>query len=326
MKNLMDIVQAPATELFASPLNCNPDPNHTYYSAFPEDKIFGARYDSFSVQWRGHCIANPEYEHEDMLNTMKQAITSAEASPQPFTCVVILPRWKDTPYRSQKILGHPRVKIITGIESHHFKFVPADEDITSTTKNKGAAKWAVDILLVSNQAGFDSIDWPMTHKQLTQTLRTVANSPDMHVNLFPPPASLHTLKSHKNKPHTIAAPKTYPDPLPVTARPTPPPLNPAEFHPTQTWPLQPVLPTLPQFAVNKTTPLTVIELCGGIGTGLEALLQAGYTIGSYSWADINPDGHTELQHVIPQLHAKYKDKFPLSASQGWDTRLPALII
>ena len=75
--------------------------------------------------------------------------------------------------------------------------------------------------------------------------------------------------------------------------------------------------------MDKTTPLTVIELCGGIGTGLEALLQAGYTVGSYTWADINPDGHTVLQHTIPHLHTKYKDQFPRTASQGWDTRLPA---
>ena len=100
------------------------------------------------------------------------------------------------------------------------------------------------------------------------------------------------------------------------------PLDPAPFIEHSTRPECPNLRELPAFHINKQTPLTVIELCGGIGTGLEALLKAGYKVGSYTWADINPDGHTVLQHTIPTLHKQYPKQFPTHATQGWDTRLP----
>ena len=327
MEHLSSWTNTPATELFASPLNCLPDPQRTYYSAYQEDAIFGARHDSFSVSWRGHCVGNPEYEHEDMLNAMQHAIDSAESSPQPFTCILVLPRWKDTPYRRQNILLHPSVKIVTGIEAKHLKYVPADKEMASPPDpNQKTAHWAGDIILVSNEAGYNTIDWPRVKKELPLTLRKCADSPDFYVTWFPHPADLVCLKP--NKPNIKTTPQqdkkhsTHTHLLQAADSPTPPPLDPAPFHEHHTWPACPNLRQLPEFKINKQTPLTVIELCGGIGNGLEALLQAGYTVSSYTWADINPDGHTVLQHSIPTLHEQYETQFPLSATQGWDTRLP----
>ena len=42
----------------------------SYYSAFLEDYIFGTIIDSFLYIWIGSCIANPEYEPEDMLKAV----------------------------------------------------------------------------------------------------------------------------------------------------------------------------------------------------------------------------------------------------------------
>ena len=314
----------PTTELFASPLNCYPDPSHTYYSAHQEDKVFGARFNSMNTSWRGHCIGNPEYEHEDMMNAMQRAIDSAEASPQPFTCILILPRWKDTPYRQQGILTHPRVKIITGIEAHHMKFVPADSDITSPEEHStGSAAWAVDLILVSNPQGYNTIPWNLVQKELPTTLRQCAQSPDMHVNFFPHPGNLRCLPPPRDRTSTarvLGSPP--PPPVKAAASPTPAPLDPPPQDYSPSWPAQPVLPQLQKFNITKDTPLTVIELCGGIGTGLEAVLKAGYSVGSYTWADINPDGHTVLSHTIPKLQQEYGSRFPASATEGWDTRLP----
>ena len=316
--------KGPVTELFASPLNCHPDPNGTYYSAFPEDKIFGARHDGFSTSWRGHCIGNPEYEHDDMLDAVEQAIASAEASPQPFTCILTLPRWKDTPYRKQSILQHRRLKIVTGIPSHKFKFIPANKEMSQPQPlDSGAAKWAIDIILVSNEKGYQSINWPEVQLELPKILRALANSPDLHVNFFPHPASLPCLTRAPHQPAHCKNKNKRSNIRPrAMSTPTPAPLDPPVVIESHTWPQQPDLSKLPHFSIHKSTPLTVIELCGGIGTGLEALLRAGHTIGSYTWADINPDGHTVMQDTITKLQQEYGDRFPASASEGWDSRLP----
>ena len=55
------------TELFGSPLNCSMSSDMSYCSAFQADEVFGAIHDSFSYKWTGSCLANPEYEPEDML-------------------------------------------------------------------------------------------------------------------------------------------------------------------------------------------------------------------------------------------------------------------
>ena len=63
----------------------------TYYSAFPEDTVFGAITDSFQFRWISSCIANPECEPEDMLKAVTHALASSESSATPFQVVLILP-------------------------------------------------------------------------------------------------------------------------------------------------------------------------------------------------------------------------------------------
>ncbi len=47
--------------------------------------------DAFSYRWTGSCIANPEYEPEDMLKAVLQALASSEAQDTPFLAVMIPP-------------------------------------------------------------------------------------------------------------------------------------------------------------------------------------------------------------------------------------------
>ena len=49
----------------------------SYFSAFPEDEIFGAIIDSFLYRGTGSCIANQEYELEDMLKGALHALASS---------------------------------------------------------------------------------------------------------------------------------------------------------------------------------------------------------------------------------------------------------
>jgi hypothetical protein len=46
------------TELFGSPLNCSMLDGNTYFSAFPEDAIFGTVINSFQFRWPISCLAN----------------------------------------------------------------------------------------------------------------------------------------------------------------------------------------------------------------------------------------------------------------------------
>ena len=65
-----------------------------------------------------------------------------------------------------------------------------------------------------------------------------------------------------------------------------------------------------------------MELCGGIATGLEAVLKAGRKVASYTWADIDPDAHVATTHRLARLHSRHPLLLPPEATWGWDTRLP----
>ncbi len=52
-------------------------------------------------------------------------------------------------------------------------------------------------------------------------------------------------------------------------------------------------------------PLLIVELCGGLATGLEAVLRAGYAINSYAWVDIDPYAHIAVSHRIADLRLKF---------------------
>jgi hypothetical protein len=64
------------------------------------------------------------------------------------------------------------------------------------------------------------------------------------------------------------------------------------------------------------------NFCGGLATGLEALLRAGYAISSYAWVDIDPDAHTVASHRIACLRHQFPHLLPPEAIKDWDCRLP----
>ena len=74
--------------------------------------------------------------------------------------------------------------------------------------------------------------------------------------------------------------------------------------------------TLPQ------RPLHLVELCGGIATGLEAVLEAGHAVASCTWADIDQDAHTTTSHRLTRLRHRHPNLLPREAIDGWDVRLP----
>ena len=73
------------TELFGSPLNYPMTNGLTYCSAFPDDDVhFGAILNSFRYRWTASCMANLEYEPEDMLQAVLHALASSEHTDAPF--------------------------------------------------------------------------------------------------------------------------------------------------------------------------------------------------------------------------------------------------
>jgi hypothetical protein len=81
------------------------------------------------------------------------------------------------------------------------------------------------------------------------------------------------------------------------------------------------LASLPRYYIPGS-PIHMVELCGGIATGLEALLKAGHAVASYTWADVDPDAHAATTHRLARLLARHPLLLPPEATNGWDTRLP----
>jgi len=120
----MDQTFLTTTDLFGSPLNCPMTAGMTYCSTFIEDVKFGAILDSL-YRWTASCIANPEYEPEDMLKVVLQALASSEYTDAPLLVVMVLPLWDDSPWTSKAIRGHTNMSTLIRIPAGHMRFVPA---------------------------------------------------------------------------------------------------------------------------------------------------------------------------------------------------------
>ncbi len=129
-----------STELFGSPLNCSMSGGISYCSAFPEHEIFGAITDSFLYRWTGSCIANSEYEPEDMLKAVLHALASSESPDTPFLVVLILPIWEDKPWNSTATRGNHNMSTLIRIPAGHMWFVPAHKQSEEATLVLSPAK------------------------------------------------------------------------------------------------------------------------------------------------------------------------------------------
>ena len=141
------------SEIFASPLNCSMEPGVTYCSAYPEDAAFGAIYNAFSYRLTGSCIANPEYDPGDMRKAILHALASSTDTTNPLLVVLVLPVWEDTPWSSAAIRNHPNLETLIQIPTGHMRFVPAHKQTDGDTAALPPAKWPVELVLISNEAG-----------------------------------------------------------------------------------------------------------------------------------------------------------------------------
>jgi hypothetical protein len=86
-------------------------------------------------------------------------------------------------------------------------------------------------------------------------------------------------------------------------------------------PPKPALADIPR-CILPHRPIHFVELCGGIATGLEAVLKSGHAVASYTWVVIDLDAHTVTSHRLARLHDRHTLLLPPEAIDGWDTRLP----
>ena len=69
--------------------------------------------------------------------------------------------------------------------------------------------------------------------------------------------------------------------------------------------------------------MCLLDLFGGISTGLAAVLQAGVRVQRYLYVELDETSRrVSLRHVA-QLHERYPDLLPLSAVRGYQHALSA---
>ncbi len=67
------------------------------------------------------------------------------------------------------------------------------------------------------------------------------------------------------------------------------------------------------FQAASTQGLSVLELCGGLATGLRALLECGVRVRNYYYVDRDDYARRIVKHQLTELSAKYTDLFPVTA-------------
>ena len=101
-------------ELFASPLDRSLA-SATYWSAHPEDQLFGANHDAFSLPWSGPCQAFIGDSPEANDTAIRHALGSVEAYPDEETCILMFIPSHNTEAPHLRHLKDPRVTIISEV-------------------------------------------------------------------------------------------------------------------------------------------------------------------------------------------------------------------
>ena len=109
-------------ERFASPLNFNPAiPN--YWSAFPEDTLFGAHHDAYSSRMTACGYMNPEYEEDELEKALQWAVWASETD-EPVCFLAVYPEWIKATYMN--LLSHHNVNVVARFQRSTFAFLPPD--------------------------------------------------------------------------------------------------------------------------------------------------------------------------------------------------------
>jgi len=88
---------------------------------------------------------------------MKKSILHALASSIDTTThslvVMVLPVWEDTPWYSAAIRSYRNLETLIQIPIGHMRFVPSQKQTDGDTTSLPPAKWTVELVIISNEAG-----------------------------------------------------------------------------------------------------------------------------------------------------------------------------
>ena len=154
-----------------------------YWSAFERDQLFGAMHDAYKCRWTGHLVANPEYDSKEMYKAVSWAVHSAENTGTPSVTVFVLPAWTEgsnTAYMKWVRKMPHTCKLMATIPRRSFKFIqqPQATTVGLPPEDTGHPKWDINILLVANNRGFETLtngDAAGMAKQLKQKLIQAVN-------------------------------------------------------------------------------------------------------------------------------------------------------
>jgi len=200
--------------------------------------------------------------------------------------------------------GHRNKSTLIRIPTDHMRFVPTHRQSDDTTATLPPAKWPVEMVLLSNETGREQYLYqPMIHKITALAIQDVCQMTPELTKFFP--------RTNTNSQGALSHHGRHP------TRPIP--RCPANN--TTTWPPAPItpprghypgvssgyVPNLGQIGPHRLfrIPLRVVELCGGLTTGLEVLLRSSYVIRSSAWVDTNQDAHTAASERIAHLSREF---------------------
>ena len=113
--------------LFDSPLTV--PPHSHYFSCFPRDTVFGARYDAFRYKWKGTTFGEPPFTAKHSNRAIVHAIASIRSTRRPAATILTLPIPSTSLLRHARSLhytttvatfSHPRRMITIAICNHAF--------------------------------------------------------------------------------------------------------------------------------------------------------------------------------------------------------------
>ena len=163
MMHTLEATLGTSMERFASPMDRSGDIS-AYWSRCPDDQLFGANHDAYSVPWTGSSHAYPGHDLKECEKAFRWAIASAESNSEIPTCTVLVVPYAPGQPHMQHLL-HPRSKIIMHIETAReddgYRFQPPDywqgQPGHELMDSPQLPKYTMIAVAIFNKAGKDTI-------------------------------------------------------------------------------------------------------------------------------------------------------------------------
>jgi ribonuclease HI len=139
-------------ERFASPLDVNIN-TRTYWSAFPEDSVFGSSGSAFDAPWHGISVVHPAADPAMMEKAVRWSIGSAATCDPdtPTLNIILLPDLESSPYKNYTC--SPSVHLIDTIPAKHAIFNNPRHCTGMMGDAFSKGKHNINVYAVGNQAG-----------------------------------------------------------------------------------------------------------------------------------------------------------------------------